>query len=53
MPWAMVWRIIRAFTDATAGIVNQQFTKSQVQHRWSWEVLGQKRCGFYRLLTPA
>lgn len=30
------------FTDATAGIVNQQFTKSQVQHRWSWEVLGQK-----------
>ncbi|HHS8465246.1 TPA: conjugal transfer mating-pair stabilization protein TraG [Legionella pneumophila] len=32
----------QAFTDATAGIVNQQFTKSQVQHRWSWEVLGQK-----------
>ncbi|WP_454784001.1 conjugal transfer mating-pair stabilization protein TraG [Legionella sp. WA2024007413] len=32
----------QAFTDATAGVVNQQFTKSQVQHRWSWEVLGQK-----------
>lgn len=32
----------QAFTDATAGIANQQFTKSQVQHRWSWEVLGQK-----------
>ncbi|WP_419421572.1 conjugal transfer mating-pair stabilization protein TraG (plasmid) [Legionella sp. D16C41] len=32
----------QAFTDATAGIVNQQFTKSQVQHRFSWEVLGQK-----------
>ncbi|HHT9922929.1 TPA: conjugal transfer mating-pair stabilization protein TraG [Legionella pneumophila] len=32
----------QAFTDATAGIVNHQFTKSQVQHRWSWEVLGQK-----------
>jgi conjugal transfer mating pair stabilization protein TraG len=32
----------QAFTDATAGIVNQQFTKSQVQHRWSWEVLGKK-----------
>ncbi|QDQ41163.1 conjugal transfer protein TraG (plasmid) [Legionella geestiana] len=32
----------QAFTDATAGIVNQQYSKSQVQHRWSWEVLGQK-----------
>ncbi|RUR24153.1 conjugal transfer protein TraG [Legionella qingyii] len=32
----------QAFTDATAGVVNQQFTKSQVQHRWSWEVLGKK-----------
>jgi conjugal transfer mating pair stabilization protein TraG len=32
----------QAFTDATAGVVNQQFTKSQVQHRWSWEVLGIK-----------
>lgn len=32
----------QAFTDATAGVINQQFTKSQVQHRWSWEVLGQK-----------
>lgn len=32
----------QAFTDATAGVVNQQLSKSQVQHRWSWQVLGQK-----------
>lgn len=28
----------QAFTNATAGIVNQQFSKSQAQQRWSWEI---------------
>lgn len=32
----------QTFTDSTAGLINQQYTKAQVQHRWSWEVLGQK-----------
>lgn len=40
----------QAFTDATAGIVNQQFTKSQVQHRWSWEIAGLKALWFLPLL---
>ncbi|HAT3877918.1 TPA: conjugal transfer mating pair stabilization protein TraG [Legionella pneumophila] len=40
----------QAFTDATAGVVNQQFTKSQVQHRWSWEIGGIKALWFLPLL---
>ena len=32
----------QAFTDSTAGVVNNQVTKSQVQHRWSWAIMGQK-----------
>lgn len=32
----------QAFTDATAGVVNQQFSKSQVQHRWSWQAMEHK-----------
>lgn len=40
----------QAFTDSTAGIVNQQFTKSQVQHRWSWEIAGLKALWFLPLL---
>ncbi|STX41123.1 mating contact stabilization protein TraG [Legionella donaldsonii] len=32
----------QTFTDSTAGLINQQYTKAQVQHRFSWEVLGQK-----------
>lgn len=40
----------QSFTDATAGVVNQQFTKSQVQHRWSWEIGGRKALWFLPLL---
>lgn len=40
----------QAFTDSTAGVVNQQFTKSQVQHRWSWEIGGIKALWFLPLL---
>lgn len=32
----------QVFTDSTAGIINQQMSKSQVQHRWSWAVMGKK-----------
>ncbi|MDP3704449.1 MAG: conjugal transfer mating-pair stabilization protein TraG [Legionellaceae bacterium] len=32
----------QAFTDSTAGVVSNQVTKSQVQHRWSWAIMGQK-----------
>ena len=32
----------QAFTDSTASVVNQQFVKSQVQHRWSWQIMGLK-----------
>jgi len=32
----------QAFTDSTAGVVNNQFSKSQVQHRWSWAIMGEK-----------
>ena len=31
-----------SFTDSTSGVVNQLFSKSQTQHRWSWAVAGQK-----------
>ena len=40
----------QSFTDATAGVVNQQFTKSQAQHRWSWEIGGIKALWFLPLL---
>ena len=32
----------QAFTDSTAGIVNNQFSKSQMQHRWGWAIMGEK-----------
>lgn len=32
----------QANTDSSAGLINQQFTKTQVQHRWSWQVLGKQ-----------
>ncbi len=32
----------QAFTDSTAGIVNNQFSKSQAQHRWGWAIMGEK-----------
>jgi len=31
----------QAFTDSTAGIINNQVTKSEVQHRWSWQIAGE------------
>lgn len=40
----------QAFTDNTASVVNHEFTKSQVQHRWSWAVLGLKAVWFLPLL---
>lgn len=40
----------QAFTDATAGIVNHQFTKSQIQQRWSWQIAGIKALWFLPLL---
>lgn len=40
----------QTFTDATAGIVNQQFSKSQAQHRWSWEIAGIKALWFLPML---
>lgn len=40
----------QAFTDSTAAVVNQQFSKSQVQHRWSWQIAGLKALWFLPLL---
>ena len=40
----------QAFTDSTASVVNHEFTKSQLQHRWSWDILGQKAVWFLPLL---
>lgn len=43
-------RHYQAFTDSTAGVANQQFTKSQVQHRWAWQVAGTKAAWFLPIL---
>ena len=40
----------QAFTDSTAGVVNNQVTKSQVQHRWSWAIAGLKAAWFLPIL---
>lgn len=40
----------QAFTDSTAGVVNNQFTKSEVQHRWSWAIAGLKAAWFLPIL---
>ncbi len=40
----------QAFTDSTASVVNHEFTKSQLQHRWSWDILGLKAVWFLPLL---
>lgn len=40
----------QAFTDSTAGVVNNQVTKSQIQHRWSWAIAGLKAAWFLPLL---
>lgn len=43
-------RNYQAFTDSAASVVNQQFSKSQVQHRWSWQIAGLKALWFLPLL---
>ena len=43
-------RHYQAFTDSTAGIANQQFSKSQLQHRWAWQIAGMKAAWFLPLL---
>lgn len=40
----------QAFTDSTASVVNQQFSKSEVQHRWSWQIAGLKALWFLPIL---
>ena len=40
----------QGFTDNTASVVNHEFTKSQLQHRWSWDILGLKAVWFLPLL---
>lgn len=40
----------QAFTDSTAGVVNNQFSKSEVQHRWSWAIAGLKAAWFLPIL---
>ena len=45
-------RHYQAFTDSTAGVANQQFSKSQVQHRWSWQIAGMKAAHLTRTSSP-
>jgi conjugal transfer mating pair stabilization protein TraG len=40
----------QAFTDSTAGIINNQVTKSEVQHRFAWAVAGEKAAWFLPIL---
>jgi conjugal transfer mating pair stabilization protein TraG len=40
----------QAFTDNTASVVNHEFTKAQVQDRWSWAIFGLKAVWFLPLL---
>lgn len=40
----------QALTDNAAGVLNHQVTKSQVQHRWSWAIAGQKATWFLPIL---
>jgi conjugal transfer mating pair stabilization protein TraG len=40
----------QAFTNSTAGVVNNQVTKSEVQHRWAWAISGQKAAWFLPIL---
>ena len=40
----------QAFTDSTASVVNHEFSKSQLQHRWSWEIAGLKALWYLPLL---
>lgn len=36
----------KTFTNSTAGVVNNQVTKSEAQHRWAWAISGQKAAWF-------
>lgn len=40
----------QAFTDSTAGIINNQVTKSEVQHRFAWAIAGVKAAWFLPIL---
>lgn len=40
----------QAFTDSTAGIINNQVSKSEVQHRWAWQIAGEKAAWFLPIL---
>lgn len=40
----------QAYTGATAGIVNNQMNKSQMQHRFAWAIMGQKAAWFLPVL---
>lgn len=40
----------QAFTDSTAGIINNQVTKSEVQHRFAWAIAGEKAAWFLPIL---
>ncbi|MDQ5883788.1 MAG: conjugal transfer mating pair stabilization protein TraG [Pseudomonadota bacterium] len=40
----------QAFTDSTAGIINNQVTKSEVQHRFAWAIAGEKAAWFLPVL---
>lgn len=40
----------QAFTDSTAGIINNQVTKSEAQHRYSWAIAGEKAAWFLPIL---
>jgi conjugal transfer mating pair stabilization protein TraG len=40
----------QTLTDSTAGVVNNLVTKSEVQHRWSWAIAGQKAAWFLPIL---
>ena len=37
-------------TDSAAGVINQTFSQSQAQHRWSWEIAGIKALWFLPML---
>lgn len=40
----------QAFTDSTAGIINNQVSKSEVQHRYAWAIAGEKAAWFLPIL---
>lgn len=40
----------QAFTNNTASVINNQVSKSQIQHRWAWAIAGQKAVWFLPIL---